>query len=438
MSRLVLPVVVALSIAAQDAAAERDPVAEAESAVAAGELAKAAAIIEAGLVAQPKDLKLLFLRGVVELQRRRFASALAAYETYLAAGPRGANARKAKAIIANLAAVKTTFLEVAVTGGAADVYVDDKSLGVYCVANAVCTVGMMPGRYRLLIEGQSGGGRATRDVVIKVGQKTRVVVELEAPKVPLTVRASPADAEIAVDGSLVGSGERTVEVVAGRHQIEVRRSGFAMVRREVTVADGRPLTVEIALPERVPLAGLPAGVEVSFELDGKTIALSGGAVAVPSDGRAHQLKVRAPGYREAVVSVRAGRSGEPLAIALVRDTRAAAAPGWSRPRKIALISLLAAGGVGIAAGSVLGLQAIGKRDDAEAFCDEQTCTREGIDLLDASRSRANLSNVAFAVGAAAAIGAGIVWLTAPSESEGARLGAAIGPGGGHISVRVGF
>lgn len=442
MSRPGLAAVLALSLVARIAAADSDPLAEAEEAVAAGELARAASIIEAGLVEQPENLKLLFLRGVVELQRRRFASALAAYETYLAAGPRGANARKAKKIIENLAAVKTTFLEVAVSGGAADVYVDDKSLGVYCVANAVCTVGMMPGRYRLFVVGQSGGAPVTRDVVVEAGQKTRVAVELQAATTALTIRVTPGDAEITIDGGLIGSGERTVDVAPGRHRIEVRRSGFETISREVAVTAGRAAAVDVALPERVPLAGLPAGVAATFELDGAPIELSGNAVAVPSDGRAHQLIIRAPGYREAAISVRAGRGGEPLAVVLVREAGAGAPAGWSPARKAALISLLVAGGAGVGLGAVFGLQAKGKRDDAEAFCGDQFCDQQGLDLLDESRSRATLSNIAFGVGAAAIIGATVVWLTAPSTPEagvgGARVGASIAAGGGQISVRVGF
>ena len=438
MFRRGLAVVLALSVTASVALADSDPIADAEAAVASGQLVKAASIIDAGLVENPGDLKLLFLRGVVELQRRRFASALAAYETYLAAGPRGPNARKARRIIDNLAVVKTTFLEVEVTGGgAADVYVDDKSLGVYCVANAVCTVGMMPGRYRLYIEGQGGGAPVTRDVVVEAGRKTRVTVELAGRKAPLTIRATPADAEIIVDGVLVGSGERTVEVTAGQHRIEVRRSGFATIEREVAVAGDRS-TVEIALPERVPLAGLPAGVKATFELDGQPVELSGNAIAVPSDGRAHQLVIRAPGYRETAVSLRAGRDGEPLVVSLARDTGGPRQAGWSGGRKAAFISMLAAGGVGIAAGSLLGLQVIGKRDEAEDHCDDTVCDQRGLDLLGEARSRATLSNVAFGVAAAAVVGAAVVWLTAPSDSEGLAVGASVDPDGAAVSVRLGF
>lgn len=442
MSRQVVAVVVAILALSQSEVVHADPLADAEAAVAAGELAKAASIIEAGLVEEPRDLKLLFLRGKVELQRRRFASAVAAYEAYLAAGPRGANARKAKKIIDNLAAVKTTFLEVSVSGGAADVYLDDKSLGVYCVANSVCTVGMMPGRYRLFIERQGGGAQVTRDVVVAGGQKARVEVELAAPKTPLTVRVVPPDAEVSVDGAVVGTGERTVGLTAGRHEVSVRRAGFEPVTRAVVIEPGQTAVVDVALPERVPVAGLPAGVAVAFELDGAPITLSGNAVPIPSDGREHRLVARAAGYSDAAVSVRAGRDGAPVVISMTRapvDSGPETAGGWSGARKATLIGLLAAGGLGVGLGSVFGLQAIGKRDDADAFCNEQTCSQEGLDLLDESRSRATVSNVAFGVGLAAIVGAGVVWLTAPeAESNAAQVGAAVGPNSAQISVKVGF
>jgi hypothetical protein len=443
MVRALCVAAIAIGLVAGTARADDKTVAEAEAAVAAGDLVKAAGVIDRGLVADPKNLKLLFLRGKVELERRRFASALAAYEAYLAARPRGANKRKAARIVENLAAVKNTFLEVEVTGGAGTVYVDDKSLGIYCVANSVCTVGMMPGRYRLLIEG-SGAVPITRDVQVKAGEKATVQVALEVAPTPLTIRVTPADAAVTLDGGALGPGERTVEVSPGAHQLEVSRAGFETVTRQVSVKQGQAAAVDIALPELVRLTNLPAGVAASFELDGKPVSLRGGAVAIPSDGRAHQLAIRADGYRELVVSISAGRDGEPLALDLTRQAPGlrpvdrGGEVGWSGARKGAFIALLAAAGVGITAGSVFGIQAVGKRNDADELCDDQVCTQQGLDLLDDASSRANLSNLGFGVGAAALVGAAVVWLTAPSGGERVAVGAAVTGDGGQISVRIGF
>lgn len=422
-----------------------DAVADAEAAVAAGDLVKAAGVIERGLIAAPKNLKLLFLRGKVELERRRFASALAAYEAYLEARPRGANKRKAERIVENLAAVKTTFLEVTVKGGGAEVYVDDKSLGVYCVANSVCTVGMMPGRYRLLIEGR-GSVPITRDVVVREGQKARVSVALEVPPTPLTIRVTPGDAAITFDGGALGSGERQVDARPGEHELIVSRAGFETVRQTIAVRQGQAASVEIALPELVRLSGLPDGATPTIALDSQPVKLQFGAIAVPSDGRSHQLVVQAPGYRDYTAAVSAGRDGEPIAIAMVRAPVTGpidgGGGGWSTGRKTTFIALLAAGGVGVGLGALFGIQAVGKNNDADALCDDQFCTQEGLDLLGDARSRANLSNLSFGVGGLALAGALIAWLTAPSgDAAGAppRVEASIRrDGGGQLSVRIGF
>jgi serine/threonine-protein kinase len=70
---------------------------------------------------------------------------------------------------------------------------------------------------------------------------------------------------------------------------------------------------------------------------------------------------------------------------------------------------------GVAIGSVFGLRAISKNSDAEEFCPGgTTCTRqEGIDLTDDAKGAAQISNIAFGVGAAGLIGGLVLYLTAP-------------------------
>src|SRR5690606_34750495 len=81
--------------------------AEARAALAAGNYDDALAAADAGLSAAANDVNLLRLRGEILLQKRDFEGALTAYEAFLAAGPRGANARKARRIVQDLAAVRS-------------------------------------------------------------------------------------------------------------------------------------------------------------------------------------------------------------------------------------------------------------------------------------------------------------------------------------------
>lgn len=122
--------------------------------------------------------------------------------------------------------------------------------------------------------------------------------------------------------------------------------------------------------------------------------------------------------------------------------------GMPMGRKIALGGF-AVGALGLAVGSVLGLQASGLYDDAEAACpldDYQLCDpaarNESQDLRDDARSKANLATVSFVVGLAAGIGGAVLWFTsAPDDATGlesARITPILEPGQAGVSVRFGF
>lgn len=122
--------------------------------------------------------------------------------------------------------------------------------------------------------------------------------------------------------------------------------------------------------------------------------------------------------------------------------------GMPMGRKIALGGF-AVGALGLAAGSLLGLQASAAYDDAEAACpidDYQLCDpgprNESQDLRDDARSKANLATVSFVVGLAAGIGGAVLWFTsAPDDATGlesARITPILEPGQAGVSVRFGF
>ena len=86
--------------------------------------------------------------------------------------------------------------------------------------------------------------------------------------------------------------------------------------------------------------------------------------------------------------------------------------GLSTRRKISIgvaAGSLAAVGVGV----ILGVRANGFEDDAKQLCPMMTCDRAGEanDLLERGQTSATYANVAFGVGAAAAIGAAVLWFT---------------------------
>ena len=54
----------------------------------------------------------------------------------------------------------------------------------------------------------------------------------------LEVSSTPAGADIEIDGSYVGSTPSTVGVAAGQHQVSLKKSGFKLWERKITVSTG--------------------------------------------------------------------------------------------------------------------------------------------------------------------------------------------------------
>ncbi|WP_437644285.1 tetratricopeptide repeat protein [Sorangium sp. So ce362] len=96
------------------------------------------------------------------------------------------------------------------------------------------------------------------------------------------------------------------------------------------------------------------------------------------------------------------------------------------------------GAVGIGVGAAFGLRALGKKGDAEAYCNEaNVCGEQGIRLQEQGTTAGTISTVAFLVGAAA-LGAGAVLIfTAPSPAQASsapRAMVGVVPGGAVAKV----
>jgi len=97
------------------------------------------------------------------------------------------------------------------------------------------------------------------------------------------------------------------------------------------------------------------------------------------------------------------------------------------------IALIAAGVgvVGIGVGTIFGLSAISKHDDANAKCPGACSDQAGVDLWNDARTAGNISTIGFVVGGVGLATGAILWLTAkPSRST--AVHADVGPGSLHI------
>lgn len=399
-----------------------------------GEPDKALAAIEEGLAIAPKDPQLLGLQRTVLLNLRDYAGALAAYQAYVDTGLKGATLRAALKIIGDLEAVKTTSLEVTLASGAAPIYLDTKTQGVFCTAAPSCNKALLPGDYKVIVE-RAGFERWTGRVTVERGVPAKVAVTLIEKPSLLTVRVAQPGARVTVDDAVY---EAPVKVAAGTHQVVASLAGHAEARLEAAAHEGKPVELDVALTPLVAIHVEPA--EAQLLLDDKPVAVVDGHVALPPG--AHVLVARAQGFAERRVELPAERAPEyAVEVKLeakreVKVVRAAPAPAspsrFTFRRKIGL----AAGGVGIlavSAGIVLGVQSNQLDKDAYALCPSATTpcadAREATDRNERARSRALQANVAYGVAGGAAIAAAVLWFTGAPESRVAitpQLGAVAG------------
>jgi hypothetical protein len=110
----------------------------------------------------------------------------------------------------------------------------------------------------------------------RLGETVRLAVELQALPAMLAVAPVPADAEVLVDGELIGTGPRELALVAGPHRLEIRARGFAPAFRQVTLGRGERVGLPVTLdPADAALRRRFLGVHLEFD---------GGALLVPSFG----------------------------------------------------------------------------------------------------------------------------------------------------------
>jgi serine/threonine-protein kinase len=210
------------------------------------------------------------------------------------------------------------------------------------------------------------------------------------------------------------------------------------------------LTIQLA-PENEQIAN------ISVELGGQAVQVATWNVSVPVDPGDHQISVSAPGYeawtstvtvppRAANVSVpvpplkknaeaekapgAAPVEGAPTAtppqgavesrVDIASSMPAPAADRGAASQKTAAYVLGGVGIVGIGVGSFFGLKAISKAKDAQSFCPNglQCIDNQGVTLSDDARSAALVSDITFALGAAALVGGVVLYLTAPSSPSG--------------------
>lgn len=232
-----------------------------------------------------------------------------------------------------------------------------------------------------------------------------------------------------------------------------------------------------ALENQLPYLNLTASPELlkirdlSVLRNGEAMDLTLLGTHIPVDPGAVRIEVRAPGYVafaasvEVTVAARATfalpdlrqvpkakteESTEPLVTqreSVSRSHQGPASSDWvdgGKPESSKYspleISGLVVGGIGIVGlgiGTYFGLSAVSKNSDAEAgYCTSDICQRvEDLEKVNAARSNARISNLAFAAGGTAlATGLLIYWLAPASRKTGWNVVPAMADNGVHLAL----
>ncbi len=408
--------------------------------VGAGSYDEALVAIDEGLALAPGDLSLLSLRGSVLMAQHDLPGALAAYRAYLSAGATGAKKRQVEALVKELRPLDTTFLDITVANGPAQVYLPIISKAALCVAapsssrplppqagGGCAHVAILPRTYQIIAE-RPGFERWSNRVAVAPDRTTTVKIDLIEQPSALAVRATPEGAEISVDGAPFQSPGK---VAAGKHQIKIAAVGYAEAIRQFSVHEGHALELNVSLTPLVPIRVSPTNAALA--LDGSAIQSRQGRIEI-SPGP-HRLIARAGGFHDGVVEIPSGRAADyQIAVELAPVVVAAPPPPpparsiWTVRRKIAVGSA-ALGAAALAAAIVRSLQARQLDQETYTLCraPEIPCPNATAadDRNAQARSHAFEANLAFGIAGAAAAAAAILWFTG-----GERVSAEVTPRAG--------
>jgi hypothetical protein len=221
-------------------------------------------------------------------------------------------------------------------------------------------------------------------------------------------------------------------------------------KREIATDKVAALAPRISfLKVRVPAASRIAGLEVTR--DGHAIDPAEWDRPEPTDGGTYAIEAHAPGrvawkssavvpdeHGQVAIEVPVlGEDPHARAVAVAAPLKMENPPppagevsAWTGKRKVAIVAVGVAVLAGVG-GVVLGEMAKSKQDEADQLCPQQICDtaadmNKASSDLSAARARALDANIAFGVAGAAAITAGILWLTGAPERQGVAIAASPG------------
>jgi hypothetical protein len=194
----------------------------------------------------------------------RFASALLALAVLAAAGHAEAQRRGRGRLV----------IETSVEG--AEVLVDEEVIGVTPLADPI---ELEPGSHTVRVR-RPGYTEFTDVVRVRAGQRIALPVDLMALSMVLTVRTTPDEARVFVDGTFRGTSPIELELTEGRHRIRITHPTHREVTRQITAAPGQTEAIDVELEELSASELAPARAPEWYDDPLVWVAVGGGAVVL--------------------------------------------------------------------------------------------------------------------------------------------------------------
>src|SRR5690606_15227025 len=121
------------------------------------------------------------------------------------------------------------------------------------------TLNLEPDRPQRLTLSRPGYRRHSETLELAAGASDSRNITLQAQLGEVDLQVSPAEAEVRVNGRLLGNGSQTLSLPAFEHRIEVSLDGYATLSQRVTPRPGlqQRLNLELQTVQEAKLARLP-------------------------------------------------------------------------------------------------------------------------------------------------------------------------------------
>ena len=197
-----------------------------------------------------------------------------------------------------------SFLVLHVTPANAKVFIGGQEK---MVSGGHCSVLLKAGNYPVRVE---ASGYQPEEFPVTIGnEKVERTVSLRATMATLTVRPATPGAEILLNGSPVGTGSWTGQVMPDSYLVQVRKEGYRPAERRVTLAMNATETLDIPALEAITgdltVSSNPIGATI--EMDGRTYGTTPDVLRSIPVG-SHSLRLTLSGYQPGTTSVTVSES----------------------------------------------------------------------------------------------------------------------------------